>query len=121
MRRLLLLGFIWFHFCECATAEVLTNGFPMTVAITTMKKSGYKETGLDMMSRPGSGMELRFWGVGDGVPIVSYSKTSQKISRMTFWFADERPKSTRQTFEFDVASFDADTGVMMIRTKKGEP
>jgi hypothetical protein len=85
-----------------------------------MKKAGYAETGLDMMARPGSGVDLRFWGVGEGVLIVSYSMASQKISGVTFWFADGRPKATRQTFEFDVASFDAETGVMTIRTRKGE-
>ena len=55
-----------------------------------------------------------------GVLIVSYSKTSQKIVGLAFWFADERPKALRRTFEFDVASFDTSTGTVTIRTKKGE-
>lgn len=93
----------------------------MTVAVGAMKKGGYKETGLEMMAKPGSGLDLRFWSVGEGVLILSYSKSSQKISRMTYWFADERPKATRQTFDFDVTAFDTVTGRMTIRTRKGEP
>ena len=120
MRRLRLLGFIWLLSCLSVKAEVLTNGLPVTGAVQAMKKAGYAETGLDMMARQGSGEDLRFWGVGEGVLIVSYSTASQKIRGMTFWLADDRPKATRQTFELDVASFDTETGVMTIRTRKGE-
>jgi len=119
MHRLLLLGLIWLLSCLSVAAEVITNGLPITDVIKTMKKSGYTETGLAMMARPGSGLGLRSWGVGEGVLIVNYSTASQKISGMTFWLADDRPKATRQTFEFDVASFDTQSGVMTIRTKKG--
>lgn len=83
-----------------------------------MTSAGYTKTGLDMMPR--AGLDLQFWQVGQGVLIVSHSKTSQKIVGLTYWFADERPKATRQTFEFEVASFGTSTGTMTIRTKKGE-
>lgn len=121
MHRLLLLGFVWLLSCLSLSAEVLTNGLSMTAAIRAMRNAGYTETGLDMMPKQGTGVDLRFWGVGEGVLIVTYSKSSQKITEMAFWFADERPKATRQTFEFDVTSFDAGTGVMTLRTRKGEP
>lgn len=121
MHRLSLLGFIWLFSCLSSGAGILTNGLPMTEVINAMKTGGYRETGLDMMARPGSGMGLRFWGVGEGVLIIGYSIASQKISEITFWLADDRPKATRQTFELDVTSFDTQTGTMVIRTKKGEP
>lgn len=120
MHRLLLPAFVCLVACLSASAEVLTNGLPVTAAISAMKKAGYSETGLDMMPTPGSWRHLRFWSVDQGVLIVGYSKASQKVSEMTFWLADERPKAFRQTFELDVASFDSSTGTMTIRTKKGE-
>lgn len=114
MRHLLLLGLAWLASCVCASAEVLTNGLSMTVASNAMQKAGYKKTGLEMVPHPGEVLE--FWQIGDGVLIASYSETPQKIVGLAFWFADERPKATRRTFELDVASFDTDTGVMTIRT-----
>ena len=120
MQRLLLLGFICLVSCISVSAEVLTNGLPITAAISAMKKAGYTETRLEMMPKPGSGEDLRFWGVGRGVLIVGYSKASQKITGTTFWFADERPKAVRREFEFDVTSFNTSTGAMTIHTKKGE-
>jgi hypothetical protein len=86
-----------------------------------MQKAGYAKTGLDMAPRPGSGEDLQFWAVAQGVLIVSYSKASQKITGMNFWLADERPKASRRTFELNVTSFDTSSGAMTIRTKKGEP
>jgi len=91
----------------------------MEVASSAMQKAGYSKTGLDMMPPAGEGLE--FWHVGQGVLIVSYSESSRKIVGLTFWFADERPKATRQTFELDVASFNTGTGLMAVRTRKGEP
>jgi hypothetical protein len=71
-------------------------------------------------SRPDSEEDLQFWTVAEGVLIVTYSKVSQKITRMTFWLADERAKAFRRTFELSVTSFDTGSGAMTIRTKKGE-
>ena len=119
MQRLLFLfGFVWLVSCVCVSAEVLTNDLSMTVASSAMQKAGYAKTGLDMMLRAGE--DLQFWRVDRGVLIVSCATASRKIVRMTFWYADERPKGTRQTFEFDVESFDTGTGLMTIRTRKSE-
>jgi len=119
--RRLLTGLLWLVCCLSASAEVLTNGLPMTTASTAMQKAGYVKTGLDMLPRPGSGEELRFWGVGPGVLIVRCSRSSQKITGMTFWLADEHSKALRRTFELDVMSFDTSSGALVIRTKKGGP
>ena len=114
MRRLLWLGLVWLASCASASAEVLTNGLSLTVASNAMQVAGCKKTGLEM--KPHRGAALECWQIGDGVLIVSYSESSRKIVGLAFWFADDRPKSTRQTFEFDVASFDTGTGLITIRT-----
>jgi len=106
MPRPFLLGLLWLLTCLPVAAEVITNGLPIADVIKAMKKGGYTETGLDMTTRSGSGLSLLFWGVGEGVLIASYSTASQKISGMTFWLADDRPKATRHAFDLDVASFD---------------
>ena len=91
MQRLVLLGCLWLVSCVCVSAEVLTNGLSITAASSAMQKAGYTKTGLEMMPHPGE--DLQFWDVGQGVLIVGYSKASQKIVGLTFWFADERPEA----------------------------
>jgi len=117
-QHLFVIGFVLVVFCACGSAATRTNALAVAAGSSALTGVGYAKTGLEMMPRAGEYLE--FWQVDQGVMIVSYSNASQKIVGLAFWFADERPKALRRTFEFDVASFDTSTGMMTIRTKIGE-
>jgi len=100
-----------------AMAGVITDGISILDARSAMEAAGYKQTGLDMLSAK-EDEDLQFWAVDRGVLIIQYSKVAHKIVDLSFYFADERPKATRTTFEIQVTSFDPGSGVMIVRTAK---
>ena len=102
-----------------AFAQVVTNGQPITIARKALEAAGYRQTGLDMLPNKPS-EDLQCWSVGQGVLIIGYSKTSEAITGLGFFLSDERPKAFRKTFDFEVSSFDTATGLMVIRTERGE-
>ena len=79
-----------------------------------MKESGYRETAIAMMPKE-KGSELKMWEVGEGVLIVSFSTKEKKVTNLSYFFCDERPKATRKTFEFPVTEFHPRTGEMKLR------
>jgi|ERR1022692_163999 hypothetical protein len=120
MRLLLLLAFLGNLLCASSSAEVITNGLPMVVTGKSMEAAGYKKTQLATAPRiPNE--DLQFWHVDQGVLIFTYSSVSKRIVGLSYILSDERPRATRKTFSFDVTSFDTTTGLMTIRTTKGEP
>ena len=66
---------------------------------------------LDMMPTNGSG--LKMWQVSDGIVIAVYSEESRNIINLSYFLADERPKSTRKTFSIPVKSFSPITREML--------
>ena len=82
-----------------------------------MKESGYQETALAMLPKE-KGSELKMWEVGEGVLIISFSTKEKKVTKLSYFFCDERPKATRKTFEFSVTEFNPRTGEMKLRVKK---
>ena len=116
MHRLALVSIAWLATTLPAIAEVLCKGVSAESATNSMQVFGYVETSLAIA--PPNGEVLHFWKVDQGVLIIRTSKTDDKVAGLTFWFADERAKALRQTFEFNVASFDPKTGEMTIRTKE---
>ena len=116
MHRLALISIAWLFTSLPAIAEVLANGVSIASATDTMQASGYVRTSLALA--PAAGEVLHFWKVDQGFLIIRASKANEKIAGLSFWFADERAKASRQTFEFNVAGFDPETGDMTIRTKK---
>jgi hypothetical protein len=114
MKHLLLLFVL---ICASASADIITNGVAIDSARRALRAAGHRETALDML--PSSTTEqLEFWNVGQGVLIISFSKASGSISGLQFLVSDERPKATRKTFDFEVMSFDSETGLIVIRTIK---
>jgi hypothetical protein len=119
MKNLLLLGVVWLVACASASADVITNGLSIDAARKAIEAAGYKQTYLDMApNNPNN--SLQFWGVGQGVLIIVYSKTSKAITGMGFLLTDERPKAFRKTFDLEVTSFDSHAGLMTIKANKGE-
>jgi hypothetical protein len=110
-------------FILCATSRVFAEPFSIgsdiDKAITEMKAKNYDNSGLDMGTVDQSN-DLQFWQIDDGVLIAVYSKKDRKIKSLTFWFADDRGKSKRQEFRLSVISFDPETGVMTLQTKKSK-
>ena len=98
-------------------AEPLKVGISIDMALDAMKKNNYEETALSMGAGDTSN-DLKFWNVDEGVLIAVYSKNERKIMRLSFWFADNRSISKRKEFDFSVNTFDPDTGVMTLQTKK---
>ena len=116
MPRLLLFGCIWLVSSVCAGADAVTSGMAIADANVAMQKAGYEDNGgLAMVAA--KGQELQFWNVGEGTLIANYSKASQKIIALSYWFSDGRAKADRKTFDFHVTSFDPETGTMTIRIK----
>jgi hypothetical protein len=107
----------------CATsrlfAEPFRIGSDIDKASADMKAKKYDDSGLDMGTLDPSD-DLQFWQIDDGVLIAVYSKKDRKIKSLTFWFADDRGKSKRQEFNLSVISFDPETGVMTLQTKKSK-
>jgi hypothetical protein len=50
--------------------------------------------------------------------IIHFDPSTRKITKMRYWMADDRPKAERNEFRLEVVSFDTDSGVMTIQTKK---
>jgi hypothetical protein len=120
MRPLLLLAFLGNLLCASSSAEVITNGVPVVNAGKWMEAGGYKLTNLAVAPR-NANEDLQLWHVDQGVLIFTYSSVSKRIVRASFSLSDERPKSTRKEFSFEVTSFNTTTGLMTIKTTKGEP
>lgn len=73
----------------------------------------YRETGLEMAPRQ-KGDELKMWTVGEGALILTYQTKTRKVTHISFYLSDERPKATRKSFDFEVVEFDAKTREMKI-------
>jgi hypothetical protein len=58
--------------------------------------------------------DLKFWAVGEGMLILTFSTKDRKVSEVTLWFCDERAKSTRKEFAFHVTEFDPKTRQIRI-------
>ncbi|MCW1921042.1 hypothetical protein OKA05_00655 [Luteolibacter arcticus] len=102
-----------------ATAGVIEKGQPIEEVEKAMTKAGYEATQLAVM--PVAGEDFRFWSVDEvdnGVMIVHFDSRTRKVTKMVYWLTDGRPKSTRKVFELPVASFDPESGLMTLRTRK---
>jgi hypothetical protein len=100
-----------------ASGDVIATGFKFADAQKALAKAKYSKAGLDMVTnRPNSA--LGFWAVDEGVLIISYSTATGLVESISFTVMDERPKATRKTFDFSVASFDTETGALILKTKK---
>jgi hypothetical protein len=122
MKKLLLAGVVGLAICASASAEIITNGLSLSVAGRVMESAGYKQTGLDMLPvSSNNDLQLQYWRVGEGLLIIEYSQTSKAVLGLEFFLCDERPKAFRKTFDFEVTSFDAQSGLMTIKAHKGEP
>ena len=104
---------------SAALAEPLIVGAGIDKAAADMQAKKYKETGLQMGGSDDS-IALKFWVVDEGTLIAVYSKNERKITSLSFRLSDERARSIRKEFYFSVTSFDPDTGVMTLQTKKPE-
>ena len=120
MKRILPLLVAGFLIEASASAAVIAKGVWASQARDAMKAADYTETGLDMLA-PNANEELEFWSLDQGVLIVRYSRASNQIVSLSFHLSDERPKATRKTFDFEVASFDTTSGLLTIKTAKGKP
>ena len=100
-----------------ARAEILAEGLNIETAIKEMSAAGYKETRLDMESIDQEN-RIKFWGVAKGVLIATYSTKTKEVICLSYWLTDERPKAFRKEFDFSVVSFDTETGLMKIQTRK---
>ena len=97
----------------------LKAGVSIDEANKAMKAAGYRETGLSMESSLDN-HDLAFWGVDDGVLIVTYSIKTKKIHHLSYYWCDERPKAFRKTKSLSVTRFDTETGAMLALTKRPE-
>ena len=97
----------------------LKEGVSIDEANKAMAAAGYRETGLSM-SRGNLDLNLVFWGVDDGVLIVSYSIKTKKIYDLTYYWSDGRAKAHRKTKRLIVTRFDIKTGAMLALTKQPE-
>jgi hypothetical protein len=79
-----------------------------------MTEAGYSKTGLEMSTSPSH--RLEFWSVDKGVLIVVYSNESKRVTSVSFFLSDERPKAIRKDFDLKVTSFDTESGAMVVQT-----
>lgn len=77
-----------------------------------MKSFGNGGHLLDMETSKGT--DLKMWQVGDGVLIAVHSDETKKILHLSYSMSDERPKSTRKTFNMSVKSFNPTSGEMLV-------
>jgi hypothetical protein len=98
-------------------ADTLRAGTKIDTAATDMRIKGYKETVLQMAPVKTT-EELKFWQIDEGVLIATYSKQTQQITRIVYNISDGGPKSDRHEVNFTVMTFNPDTGIMTIQTKK---
>ena len=101
-----------------ATGMEVKAGADIIEVRQAMLEAGYNITGLAMRTFK-EGQQLEFWSVGEGVLIANYFSESKRLVGLSFWLADERPKSTRKTFSMSVESFETETGMMTLQA--GQP
>jgi hypothetical protein len=94
-------------------ADILRPGQDIDQVTKVLRDYGYKETGLEM-GTVNTETDLKFWAVGEGVLILTFSAKNGKVSEMTLWLCDERAKSTRKEFSFQVTEFDPKTRQIRI-------
>ena len=104
---------------SAALAEPLIVGAGIDKAAADMKAKKYDDSALQMGASDESNA-LKFWQIDEGTLIAVYSKKERKITQLSFRLSDERARSVRKEFTFSVTSFDPDTGVMILQTKKPE-
>ena len=83
--------------------------------IDMMKAGKYKASGLAMVPDPSS--RLLFWSVENGILIVTLSKKTNKVTAMTYFLCDERPRSIRTEFNLPLSQFNTKTGEMVLKAK----
>jgi hypothetical protein len=98
---------------DCAGGSLIKTHQAIEAVAKLMKDAGYLETALDMVS--GEGTELKMWAVGEGVLIFTFSQKTRKVTSISYYLCDERPKALRKTFEFSVTEFDPKTREMKIK------
>lgn len=108
--------FIFFSLLYSVQAKELKTGDSIQDVSATMLKAGYKSIQLEM--EPNRGFDLRMWSVDSGVLIFTYSSSSQKVTAISYFLTDDRPKSLRTEFNFPVLSFDSVSGNLAIKTQK---
>ena len=113
--RVLVLPFVLF-LAPLSPALEIEPGTPIEPACAAFAQAGYKESGLQIIPAF-SDYQLKFWSVGEGVLILTHSKTSAKVVSLSFSLSTDGPRSTRQTFDLAVDSFDTGTGKMVVATK----
>lgn len=97
------------------SAEIVQHGTPIEIATKAFKSASYKEGALEMLSMNPDN-RLMFWTIDRGTLIITYSVKSMKIIDLNYHLCDERPKAIRKNFEFDVKSFNTDSGELVIMT-----
>lgn len=100
-----------------AEDTAITPGQSSDDASKLMQDAGFKEAGLDM-APTAKDTSLKMWSVGDGVLIFTYSTKDKKVTALSFFLCDERPKASRREFEFSVTEFDPKTKAMKIKIQK---
>lgn len=121
-----------FGFSMLGTAEIVKLGTDIKTTEAAMKEAGFRVTGLDLVHRSNiAGLlgepkvldeevgDLKFWQVGEGILIASYTVSTGKITDLTYYFCDERAKAERKDFSLVVSSFDTNSGAMLVQI--GQP
>lgn len=97
-------------------AALITKGSEITEARKAFVADQYAKSGMEM--RPTTtDTELDFRTVDEGVLVLSHSTKTGLVTGLLYTLTDERPKSTRKTFDFEVESFDTTTGRLVLKTK----
>lgn len=94
---------------------LVKEGSDIDTVNRAMEEAGYSTTALQMGTSDPS-HRLAFWSVDEGVLVVGYSNESKRVTSVSFYLSDERPRGTRKTFDLNVTSFDSDSGAMVVQT-----
>ena len=101
------------------TAIEIKQGITIEGVSKAMQSVGYDKSGRAIAATDKKN-GLVTWSVERGTLVVAYSLETMKVVGVSYWLSDERPKATRKTFRFTVTSFDTETGLITLKTRKPE-
>ena len=114
----ILITLLVFNLCHSiyASGFIVKNGEKIDEVARQMKKSGYKETILQIATSEGN--DLKVWHVGKGYLIAEYSIKTKLITSLTYTLIGKGSKAKRDEFDFQVLEFNAIKREMKITLNK---
>ena len=97
--------------------DAVKPGLSIDGVMKLMNDAGYAETSL-AIAAPDEAHGLTMWNVGEGALICTFKRKDKTVTAINYFFSDERPKSMRKEFDFEVKAYNPRSQEMQILVPK---